>query len=554
MGRARACLEICPKGEKSMTLDMFAKREPETIAQPEQTLRPYQLEAVTRIQDELKENRSTLLVAATGTGKTQIFSEVVRRWNGRCLVLAHRDELIQQASRRLSQYTGRQVDVEQADAVAYVRGKDTVVASVQTLSRAGRLNRFPVDAFGLVVVDEAHHAPAETYRRILDHFSAAKVVGVTATPDRADRMALGQTFDSVAYVYDIEDAIRDGWLCPIRVTMVQLDTLDVAGVRTTAGDLNQGDLDAVMAIEENLHGVVTPTMELAEKRRTLVFTTSVHNAHRMAEIFNRHRPECARAVDGGTPPDERRRIFSDHQEGRFQFLVNVGIATEGYDDPAISCVVMGRPTKSRALYAQMAGRGTRIMPGKSDLLILDFVGNAGRHALVTAHNILAGRHPEDVVERAKRIAKKKPGMDVKQALDEAEAELAAEKRRAVRAKVNYRTREVDPFAVLDVDKSDFERFEGEFGKKMPTDKQIETLGKFKVPIPEGLSRRGASKLLDQIFKRLDEGACSFKQAAILLKYGYDTNVSFQTASGIIDALAKNRWKRPPDMPEPGWNG
>ncbi|HET6279432.1 MAG TPA: DEAD/DEAH box helicase, partial [Polyangia bacterium] len=338
-------------------------------------LRPYQVEAVQAIQDALKLTRSTLLVMATGLGKTQVFGAVTAAWPkpGRVLVLAHRDELLDQARRRLQQMTGEYVDLEQAEFRA--SGARIVVGSVQTLSRPKRLERFPQDAFELVIVDEAHHAIAATYRRVLKWFEHAKVLGVTATPDRQDEQGMHNVFESVAYKREIEDGIKDGFLCPIRVTQIQVDKIELSAVRTTAGDLNQGDLDAVMSTEEVLHGVVDPTMKEAGDRRTIVFTTSVANAHRMAEIFNRYRIGCAQAVDGETATDKRRAILAGHKRGDFQFLVNVGVLTEGYDDPGVACVAMARPTKSRALYAQCAGRGLRIAPGKADCLLLDFVGN-----------------------------------------------------------------------------------------------------------------------------------------------------------------------------------
>src|SRR5262249_46304475 len=151
-------------------------------------------------------------------------------------------------------------------------------------------------------------------------YGAAKVLGVTATPDRADEAAMGQVFDSVAFVYEIQQAIKDGWLCPIRVKQVLVGAIDLSGVSTVAGDLNAGELDAVMRAEEVLHGIVKPTVELAGDRRTIVFCTSVGAAHRAAEIFNRYKPDSARAVDGTTPTDERRRILRDHDAGRYQYL------------------------------------------------------------------------------------------------------------------------------------------------------------------------------------------------------------------------------------------
>jgi superfamily II DNA or RNA helicase len=515
-------------------------------------LRPYQVEAVRRIQEEFKGNQSTLLVMATGTGKTATFSDVIDKTDGRVLVLAHRDELVQQAVSRIERQTGRRVGIEKADLFASTRD-DVVVASVQTLYQEKRLSRFPVDSFALVVADEAHHYVAPSFRRVLDYFEA-KVLGVTATPDRADRLAMGQVFDSVAYVYDIEDAIGDGFLCPIRATSVLIESMSLADVKTVAGDLNQGDLDAVMSAEKVLHGVAKPTVELAGDRRTLVFSTSVQNAHRLAEVFCRYKPESARAVDGSMDMDLRRQILADHKAGRFQYLVNVGIATEGYDDPAIACVAMGRPTKSRALYTQMVGRGTRILPGKSDLLVLDFVGNAGKHSLVSAVDVLAGKYSDEVVAKAKEIVEREPGIAASEALAAAEAQVArekeaqeaAERRRAARAKVAYRTQNVNPFAIFNV-QDPAQQYGGQFGGKPASDKQLALLAKRKVPVPDNCTSQQASRLIGAMFQRQERGLCTFGQMKTLQRYGYDTSeMSFEKASATMDALAKNGWQRLPE--------
>jgi superfamily II DNA or RNA helicase len=342
-------------------ISLFGAPPPRPVAVAE-PLRPYQEAAIAAIADRFQEHRSTLLVMPTGTGKTRTFSAVAHAERGPVLVLAHREELIDQGRRALSRHTGDLVTVEKAE--QYASGSRIVMASVQTLKGERLANFARRFSPRLVIVDEAHHAVSPSYRVILDAFPDAKVLGVTATPDRADELAMGQVFDSVAFVYEIQEAIAEGYLCPIRIQRVLVDAIDLRGVKTVAGDLNQGQLDAVMSLEEVLHGVVKPTIELAGQRRTIVFTTSVDNAHRLAEIFNRYAPDSARAVDGTTAPEERARILRDHKGGAFQFLCNVGVLTEGYDDPAVSCVAMARPTKSRALYAQCAGRGLRPFPGK----------------------------------------------------------------------------------------------------------------------------------------------------------------------------------------------
>lgn len=532
-----------------MNLDLFTPRV--ATAPAGVRLRPYQQEACDRIDESLRTFRSTLASMATGTGKTTVFGEAVRRRAGRCLVLAHREELIEQASARIASQTGRQVSIEKADRYAPLVAQ-VVVASVQTL-KPGRLERWPSGHFELVVVDEAHHAVADSYTRILKHFDTAKVLGVTATPDRGDERAMGQVFEDVAFVYDIGQAIDDDVLCKIRATQVFCDSIDLSGIKTVAGDLSADQLDAVMQTEQAIHEVVRPTLDLSGDRRTLVFTTSVALAHRMAEVFNRYRPDCARAVDGKTEAGQRKITLLDHQAGRYQFLVNVGVLTEGYDDPRIACVSMGRPTKSRALYAQMLGRGTRKAPDKADLLVLDFVGNTGRHRCMGPADVLGGKYPDDVVDRAAKAMADDPGADVLQALKDAEraarmeeAKAKAEEERRLRAKgkaeVKYKAVEVDPFTILGV-RDPGEMGKGSWGDEPATDKQIDLLKGKGVEL-KNLTKRGASRLIGEIERRRLDGLSTFKQSRQLQRLGYDTkNMTFDQASALMSAVVANNWRR-----------
>jgi len=509
--------------------------------------RPYQEEAIERIGACLAEHQSTLLVLPTGTGKTRTAATYVKRRGGRVLWLAHRQELIEQGRDSLEDVTGQAVSIEKAD--QYARGTKIVVASVQTL-KGDRLSTFR-DRFepDLIVTDEAHHAPSASYRAIYDAFPGARHLGLTATPDRHDEKAMGLVFDSVAFVYEIRDAIKDGWLCPVRALQVQVEAIDLRAVGTVAGDLNQGELDAVMSAEEALHGVVGAALEHAGDRRTIVFTTSVENAHRLAEITNRYRKDAARAVDGGTDPRSRATVLRDHKAGAYQFLFNVGVLTEGYDDPAISCIVMARPTSSRALYAQCAGRGLRIAPGKVDCLLVDLVGNAGRHSLVTATDILAGKYDDETLALAKeKVAEADGGMLAEEALAEAAREIEAQRqaeaaRRArIQGKVKTRAQVVDPFGVFGIRDPGADEWSGRYGTPA-TDAQIGALTRMKIPIPENCTKQQASALLTKAIGRREHGLCTFGQMKTLGKYSIDgMNVTFERASRIIDAIQHNGWR------------
>ena len=425
------------------------------------------------------------------------------------------------------------------------------------LCRDGFVYNFEVEGLhtyvaNRVIVHNCHHSVSPSYRRILDYFTAAKQWGCTATADRLDEKAMGNVFDSCAYLYEIEDAIRDGWLCDVRCVRIKIAGLDLSRVKTVAGDLNQGELDAVMAVEEVLLGVADATIREAGSRPTVLFATSVSNADKLAEILNRHRPGCAKSVNGKTESEERRAIMADFKSGRFQFLAQVAIATEGWDAPTCACIAMARPTKSRAFYAQAAGRAMRPHPSKPDgCLILDFCGNSGRHKLVSALDVLGGRYTEEEEELAQEFIEKNPGARARDALDaahakaEREKQLAEEaaKRAAIKAHAIYTRQTVDPFSTLHLDVKREQEISERFGGKQPSEKQIHCLEKFKIPLPKGCTSQLASKLIGAAIARRQKNLASFGQLKTLQRAGInEINISFSRASQVIDALASNGWK------------
>lgn len=542
-------------------------------------LRPYQNEAVRNIEAEWKDHRSTLLVLPTGTGKTTVFSEIIRRaFPRRALVLAHREELVFQARDRIRAMTGWRVDVEMGEARAEMAclfgGPRVVCSTIQTQATGGdgggRMTRFDPRLFGVVVVDEGHHSTSASYRRVLDWYTSnpdLRVLGVTATPDRADEEALGQVYETVALDYEIVDAIRDGWLVPITQQMVHVEGLDFSGCRTTRGDLNGADLAKVMEYEANLHRVVAPSIEIAGSRRTLVFASSVEHAERMAELFNRHRDGMAAWVCGKTPREDRRRILADFAQGRVQVVCNCGVLTEGFDNPGVEVVIMARPTKSRSLYAQMAGRATRPADAiahelnahesaearralidascKPFCLIVDFVGNSGRHKLMTSVDILGGQVSEHVRALAmKRLGNGKP-MRVDRVLDAgAEAERKAKEREAARrvaltARATWTVQNVNPFDVFQVQPVADRGWDK--GKRL-SEGQANLLRKQGID-PDALPYGQARQILNELFRRWDNNLCSFAQARTLRKRGLPINVTRDEATRMIDEIAiKENWR------------
>ncbi len=544
-------------------------------------LRPYQISAIDQTLAAWDESQAVLGVAATGLGKTIVLASILARHPRRTMIIAHREELIFQAAQKVKFVTGIEADIEMADIRAAensLHGKAPVVIStIQTQTagnNGGRMQRFNPHDFGLLIIDECHHATAASYRRVIKHYRQnpdLHILGVTATPDRADEEALGQVFDDVAFDYDIRFGIEDGWLVPVVQQSVHVDGIDLSAVRTTAGDLNGADLARVMEYERNLHEVAAPTIDFtADGRKTLIFAASLAHADRLCEILNRHKSGSARWVSGKTPKPERRQLFSDYANHEFQYLVNVGVATEGFDDPGIETIVMARPTKSRALYSQMIGRGTRPLPGcvddpdmfgsasmrrsaintsaKRQLDIIDFAGNSGRHRLITTADVLGGNYSDEVIDRARETVERDGQADMLKTLDDAEKEVREERERAKQqeadrrahliAGAKYRTTVVDPFDAFGLEP----KRERGWDKSRPlSDKMVALLEKQGINTND-LTYSQARQLIAEITGRWDTGKCSFKQAKILASRGLSTDVSHKKASEMIDAIAeKENW-------------
>lgn len=517
------------------------------------TPRAYQDEACAAIEAAWDTGgKAPLLVMATGLGKTRVFCHVLqrRRHLGRALVLVHREELLQQARDAIRRDTGLTVEIERGEdraTVASMWPSDVVVASVPTLHKRRRM-RWPHDAFATVVIDEAHHSTARTYREIIAHFNTARVLGVTATPDRGDETGLAAVFDTVAYRYEIREAITDGWLCPITQKSIHCADLDVSAVRSVRGDLSEGDLQRALTIDSVLHQIAGPLVKEAGARPTLVFTAGVEQAHALAEVLSGYTKSGVEAIDASTPRLQRADILARYKAGEVQYLCNVSVLTEGFDAPHTACIAMARPTKSRALYAQIIGRGTRKADGKADCLVLDFVGNAGRHKLVTPLDALAGKPlPEPVRKRARALAEK--GMPLTEALAKAETEQARKEEKAaqrkarahVQAKVEYRGKVVCPFGALGI-------ATGGEGPRA-SEEQLAYLKRMGVPVEQlpTPSRREASQLIGRMVERRRRGQCTYKQSVVLARAGLRDDLSFADAKVALDALAGNRWRVTPEL-------
>lgn len=514
-------------------------------------LRPYQEAARQAIHTQWNSGvQRTLLVLPTGTGKTIVFAAVVEdavRAGRRVLILAHLGELLDQAADKIRRSTGLASAVEKAESSCLGSWYRVVVGSVQSLQRPQRLEPFPHDYFGTIVIDEAHHAITDGYRRVLDWFPEADVLGVTATPDRGDMRNLGEVFGSLAYEYKLTEAIRDGFLCRIMAQTLPLK-LDISTVGMSGGDYAVGELGG--ALDPYLDQIAAEMKKHCRDRKTVVFLPLIKTSQKFRDILNAHGFNAAE-VNGQSA--DRAEVLADFEAGKYNVLCNSMLLTEGWDCPSVDCVVVLRPTKVRSLYSQMVGRGTRLSPGKKDLLLLDFLWLTDRHELcrpadlicedraVAQHmtdNLAAAACPEDIEDAAKQA-----GEDVVAQREEALAKQLAEQRRK-------RARLVDPLQYeMSIQAEDLTGYVPAFGweSSPPTAKQLTALEKLGIQ-PDGVDSAGkAGLLLDRLAKRRDEGLTTPKQIRCLERYGF-THVgtwSFDAAKNMIDRIAVAGWRGAP---------
>lgn len=553
------------------TIDMFGGGEKKgdgilTVPAPKKTVerkpRYYQTACIEAINASLVDNRSTLAVLATGLGKSFIFAKAAQGWKGRVLFLAHREELVFQNKETVEQTCGEYCGVEKAE---YTCGNERLVsASVQSM--VARLKKFSPDHFAYIVVDEAHRATNPTYLDIFAYFAKAKILGVTATPDRHDEKALGKVFDDVCFVMDIEDGIEAGYLVPVEGRTVFVEEVDLSNVSTVAGDLNQGELDEEMC--KATEAVATEMYRAAGNEQAIIFTPGVKSAHAMCARMNEIAPDKAIAIDGKTDPWDRKSLIEGFKSRKYQFLFNCQVAVEGFDAPETSIVGQARPTSSRAFYSQGCGRGTRVLPGVVDsiegeeragerraaiaasrkprMTILDFVGNAGRHSLVGPVDVLGGNYSEEEVALAKKKVKAEGGGDVPKALKDARAELKALAKRMAeaKAKVKSQVTPFDPFACLGINRE--QGISIRFGAKPIMDWQVEKLTRLGLPgdVVRQMDFRTAKKAADNIHRRIDLGLASLKQLNLLSDFTpVSDTVTLAAASKAIDYIFRMK-KRP----------
>lgn len=512
--------------------------------------RYYQIEAKEAMYASFeKGNKHVLIVLPTGTGKTIVFcmvSEDDVRDGGHVLILAHRGELLEQARDKMLMTTGLGCAIEKADSSLYDDWYPIVVGSVQSMMRPDRLKKFPRDYFTTIIVDEAHHILADSYQRILKHFDGARVIGVTATPDRGDLRELGEFFEDLAYQYTLPQAIRDGFLCKIKALTIPIK-IDLTGVQMSSGDFQAEQVsDALTPV---LEAICDEMVANCQGRKTVIFTPLIRTSLRLMDMLQ---ARGCRVAEVNGESKNRTEILQGFDRGDYDYLLNSMLLTEGWDCPSVDCVVCLRPTKIRSLYQQIIGRGTRIHPGKEDLLLLDFLWLSAKHELCRPAHLLPSK-PEVLKKMTESMQAATGPVDLFEAQQKAEDEVIHEREAAMLAMIakNKKRKKdlVDPIRFeMSIGAEDLTKYSPlrpwEFDA--PTQQQKDALEKAGI-FPDGIDNAGyAAKLLDTIHARYDLRLATPKQIRRLETFGFRqvSSWSFDDATAMMSRIAANGWRVP----------
>jgi superfamily II DNA or RNA helicase len=511
---------------------------------------------------------------ATGLGKTAVVSRIASQWaHGNVLILAHRIELVDQLAESMATELGYWPFIERGergcDPDLLHQGGLIVCGSIQSMNTARRRRKFRDHPFGLIIIDECHRATSPSYRSLIEYYRQIdpnlRVLGVTATPNRSDKTALGIVFQDVAFNMGINEGIDQGWLVDVHQKFAVLGDVDFSALKTKLNqfgekDFDQADLERVLSEEGTLHAMTRPVLDMAgDDKQAILFAASVEHARLWSMVMNRYRPGCAMDVNGETDTAVRKQAVNQFKTGQLQFLLNYGVFCEGFDAPATSIVVMGRPTNSLLVYQQMLGRGTRTIPGVVDgiptpdgrrdaiaasvkpwVTVLDFVGNS-KHKIITAVDVLGGNYDVEVKDLAAGRLASKPG-NVRESMRKAKAAmqlLAEEERRKaiVFDHIDYALQDVDTFGGV-VTTVTPRKIRGG-----ATDGQIAFLVSLGIDrnAALGFTKKQAGAMID----KLRNERCTVKQGNTLRKFGYDPkDFNVDAASAKIDQIASNHWERP----------
>nr|DAF12094.1 MAG TPA: Chromatin remodeling complex ATPase [Caudoviricetes sp.] len=514
-------------------------------------LRKYQQESINSIQEEWNNGRKrTLLVLPTGCGKTVVFTKLAEemvKQGKRVLILSHRTELLEQASDKLFKITGLKTALEKADSTAIGSWCRVSVGSVQTLQRDKRLNQFPKDYWDVIIVDEAHHILSDGYMKVMKYFDVANVLGVTATPDRSDMRNLGSYFESLAYEYSLVQAIKEGYLSKIKALTIPL-SLDLSNVSMSAGDFKASDVGT--ALDPYLEQIADEMVKQCADRKTVVFLPLVKTSQKFRDILN---AKGFRAAEVNGESKDRAEVLQDFEDDKYNVLCNSMLLTEGWDCPSVDCVVVLRPTKVRALYSQMVGRGTRLHPGKEELLLLDFLWHTERHELCRPAHLIC--ETPEVAQKMVENMEEQTGvmLDLEDMEVKAAEDVVAQREEALAKQLEeMRKRKrklVDPLQFeMSIHAEDLSNYVPNFGWEMApaSDKQIKALEKYGIFTDEIGNAGKANLLLDRLHKRQSEGLTTPKQIRFLEGRGFkDVGMwQFDQARNMIDRIAANGWRLP----------
>ncbi len=516
------------------------------------SLRPYQKEAVLEVFHQWRDgSRKTLLVLPTGTGKTIVFANIAKisvEHKQKVLILAHRAELLEQAQDKIKQATGLDCDIEKAEQTAVHSNNPIVIASMQTLSQDNRLHQYKRDAFQVIILDEAHHALSNSYQKIFSYFDHAFILGVTATAERGDKKELSQFFTSQAYEYTLPQAVKDGYLSPMKAMTIPLK-LDIRSVKMQNGDYQPGALGS--ALEPYLEQIATEMEQVCKDRKTIVFLPLIKISKKFQNILNEHGFSAAEVNGNST---DRKEIIQDFTNGKYNVICNSMLLTEGFDCPSIDCVIVLRPTKVSGLYKQMIGRGTRLYPGKEDLLILDFLWLTEKYDLCHPANLVTDK-PEEQIRMTLKLEKGQL-LDLEELEEDVKKDILAERKKALakalQEQKDKQRRVLNPLEVgVMLNNTEITDYEPTFARETepPSDKQLSALEKFGMD-PSTIKTRGeASLLLQVLIARSQAGLCTLKQIRFLDSRNFQ-NVykwKFEEAAYMMDRIAKNHWNIPVEI-------
>lgn len=553
-------------------------------------LRDYQKKAVEEALQDLKENKNPLVIMPAGSGKTPVIAKIAESCvdsSGRVLIIVRNErETIQMKNSLLNFTKFVRKDISVCSSGIGSECK-VVVSIVQSESNSKQLKGLDKNFFGLIIVDSAHHVVSPSYQEILEHFKNVHVVGLTATPYRTDNKKLSSVFDSEPYEYTYEEAVSNGYLVPIHTQKVPLD-ITISDVATSSGEYDPEKLSTIL--NPYFEKIATTMKTYCKGRKTVVFLPLVKTAQKLQHILSKH---GFRAVEVNSKTQNKEQILSDFAAGKYDVLCNAKLLTESWDCPSADCVIVLRPTKSRTLYCQMVGRGTRICEGKKDLLLLDFLGLSERY------NISDSAYPtyrrnEKATKPTKHLVSKPHGsVEAEEALKKSSDDIVMKHESSLVKALSYSKSISDPDEDVDwidnifteesddfEDMSDFDEaktaakkncptfidpfeyadiidnlfvlmYETEYKwqSSKPTQKQLAKLVSFGICIDEIDSRGLAAELLSCLISRSKEGLATPRQVYVLHNYGFKNidSYTYDKAYNLISKIFGNGWEIPEDI-------